>query len=360
MIEHYSPQNEAIKLAQNTTEYAYNSSTTITNDTASFAYGEEGALIQSFAPEGLAGVSKYVQFKSKIQPTDMLFLELYNPNGKAWYSPLDTVWSQNDAATVYYGWRILIINENTVNVVFASRYSKETSSTWAILSTAGFRWRVRKVSAGNLSEVIAEKQTVTVTGNYSLPVGVKTVNVNASTATITINGLNNGEQVTVRKLSAYDGNAITITPPSGATIEGLTQIELYGQYSFVELERISATVFAVKDLKDEYVWDSGTGARVRRRWGQLSEKEIIGTTAATVNAAVSAAHGLDLTKIVSATGMVKRVAVYSPMPYVGYGDFSNTVSFYISTTDVYVLNSTVLNEGYFSQQYVVEIRYREW
>ena len=58
-------------------------------------------------------------------------------------------------------------------------------------------------------------------------------------------------KVLIRKISAYDGNAITINA-SGATFEGLSSVELYGQYSFVELERMSSTVFAVKELKDEF------------------------------------------------------------------------------------------------------------
>ena len=169
-----------------------------------------------------------------------------------------------------------------------------------------------------------------------------------------------GKSIVIRRTSAYDGDPVTITPPSGATFEGLANLSLYGQYSYVELERISSAVFAIKDLKDEYVWDSVTGAKVRRRWGQLSEKEIIGTTAAAANAAVSVSHGLDMTKIVSATGMVKSATLDIPMPYVAYGSFNNAVSFYVETTSVYVLNTTTLVAGFFSKPFIVEIRYKEW
>ena len=55
-----------------------------------------------------------------------------------------------------------------------------------------------------------------------------------------------GKSIVIRRTSSYDGNPVTISPPSGATFEGLASLELYGQYSFVELERISSTVFAVK------------------------------------------------------------------------------------------------------------------
>jgi hypothetical protein len=119
-------------------------------------------------------------------------------------------------------------------------------------------------------------------------------------------------------------------------------------------------VFAVKDLKDEYVWDSATGAKVRKRWGQLSEKEIIGTTADTVATTSGVAHGLDMTKIVSATGMVNRVADCVPIPCFGFGGFTTINSFFISTAEAVVVNTTTLDPAYLSQPFIIEIRYREW
>lgn len=214
-----------------------------------------------------------------------------------------------------------------------------------------------------ISEIVATGGRVVETAvAYETEYADSIVNATASNIAITIgDDMRVGSRKLVRRTAEYDGDAVSVVPPSGATFEGRASIELYGQYSFVEIERISATVFAIKDLKDEYVWDSGTGARIRRRWGQLSEKEIIGTTAATANAAVSFNHGLDLTKIVSATGMVRRTAVfYSPMPYVGYGEFTYAVSFYCSSTSVYVLNSTALISDYFSQPFTVVLHYREW
>ena len=62
--------------------------------------------------------------------------------------------------------------------------------------------------------------------------------------------MRNGSRLLIRRTSAYDGNPVTITPPSSATFEGRASLSLYGQYSFVELERISSTVFAIKDLKE--------------------------------------------------------------------------------------------------------------
>jgi hypothetical protein len=78
-----------------------------------------------------------------------------------------------------------------------------------------------------------------------------TVNVNASDIPITIgDSMWVGSRLLIRRTAAYDGNPVTISPPSGATFEGLASLSLYGQYSFVELERISETVFAIRDIQD--------------------------------------------------------------------------------------------------------------
>lgn len=61
-----------------------------------------------------------------------------------------------------------------------------------------------------------------------------------------------GRGIVLMKDSAYDGNPVTISTPSGADFEGLSSLELYGQYSYVELERISSTVFAVKEFRDAF------------------------------------------------------------------------------------------------------------
>jgi len=61
-----------------------------------------------------------------------------------------------------------------------------------------------------------------------------------------------GGRKVFRRTAAYDGNPVTISPPSGATFEGRASLSLYGQYSYVELERISSTVFSIKALDDNY------------------------------------------------------------------------------------------------------------
>lgn len=276
MKTYYNPNKGAVKLATDFTEYAYNYSTTTTDDTTSFGYGQEGALIQAFAPTGNNIVQKYVKFKNPIQPTDSIDIELLD--GLLW-QPIVARLPQysNDAGTVAYGVAFAYIDNYTINMVF---YSAPTvGSFWSGFTT--WRWRARKVSGGNLAEQPEVNPSITVTGNYSIIPNIKTVNVNASTATIDLTNMIVTDSITIRKISSYDGNALVITPPSGATFEGKASISLYGQYSFVEIERISATVFAIRDIRDRYSTATGEVSirgKMLEQWGYVASFAV-GTTA---------------------------------------------------------------------------------
>jgi hypothetical protein len=61
-----------------------------------------------------------------------------------------------------------------------------------------------------------------------------------------------GAEKTFRRLKSYDGEPMILVPPTGAMFEGLNLAELYGKYSYAILERISADVFTIVELKDKY------------------------------------------------------------------------------------------------------------
>lgn len=61
-----------------------------------------------------------------------------------------------------------------------------------------------------------------------------------------------GATKTFRRLKSYDGEPLILVPPSGAMFEGLNLAELYGKYSYAILERVSADLFTIVELKDEY------------------------------------------------------------------------------------------------------------
>ena len=92
---------------------------------------------------------------------------------------------------------------------------------------------------------------------YNFLFGYDSASVNIS-ADYTVPELATGKSLIVRRTSAYDGNPVTITPPSGATFEGLASYELFEQYASVTIERISSTMFVVADESVQSFREVGT------------------------------------------------------------------------------------------------------
>ncbi len=179
-----------VNLASDFTEYAYNSDTTSADNTTSFAYGSEGALIPNI-PAGNKQ-RKRIKFKTPIKITDAILLEVRNPASKGWDSFSNTfgdcVWQgllssgvevqaiegSSDSLDIYFG-QLGYVCSNTV-------YAATTgmTSSWSSLYTAGWRWRVRKVSNGNMAEVPPVVRAEYVLGTpSSFPYGdVTTINYN--------------------------------------------------------------------------------------------------------------------------------------------------------------------------------------
>ena len=111
-------------------------------------------------------------------------------------------------------------------------------------------------TVATLSELIATGGRMVETDEaYETLYADSVVNVSASSITITVgSAMRNGSRLLIRRTSAYDGDSVTITPPSGATFEDKASLSLYGQYSFVEIERISSTVFAIREWEDRFAF----------------------------------------------------------------------------------------------------------
>lgn len=125
-------------------EYAYNSSTSTTADSASFAYGPGGALIQNFAPGTTNSIAKRVRFQYPIQTDDVLTLEV--KDGSGIWQPMPqriSTFHTNDAASAYFGTQITGVNSTDVDVNFFSAPYQGIS--WATINS--FYWRVRKAKA---------------------------------------------------------------------------------------------------------------------------------------------------------------------------------------------------------------------
>jgi len=130
---------------QNDVEYSFNNSATTATNTTAFGYGPQGFATQSFAPSGITQVVKTVRFLTRIQPTDVISLQINDGVG-GWTSFGERAFgfTSNNAGTVYYGAHINIANSTDVEVNFYSQAIVGLS--WA--SLAGMPWRVVKSRAG--------------------------------------------------------------------------------------------------------------------------------------------------------------------------------------------------------------------
>ena len=164
-----------------------------------------------------------------------------------------------------------------------------------------------------------------------------------------------------RRMAATSTTQIALSAP-GTTIEGRSELRLYGQYSYAILERVSATEFVVVDLKDEYVWDTSTGAKVRRRWGQLNEKEIITLTPPSAGSGRYILHGLDVEKIVSFSGSFYSSVSGNRFP-LGFisndGTRAGLVGLYVNSTAVVLDADVTLSAVYTTLPCEITIWYKD-
>ncbi len=147
-----------VNLATDFQEFAYNTNTTSSNDTSSFGYGPEGVLVPtSTSQTGL--IEKVVNFIRPPLPTDLVTIEIYNPSTGIWENgPL--AFPRNYQNTYQYGmWysydgtRLSVMFGRGGYVPTGTTYGSASTATWEALQTANYRWRVRKISNGNMAEI---------------------------------------------------------------------------------------------------------------------------------------------------------------------------------------------------------------
>lgn len=159
-----------VNLASDFQEFAFNTQATInTNDTTSFGYGSGGTPILA----NTAATFYDVRFNKPILPTDMIIVELRSKQTGQWISLQNAGWPANAGSatfsllasgfvpTGFAATGIAIVDvgtSNSVRVIFnaLSSYLGTTNYSWANLTASPFgydRWRVRKISNGNMAEV---------------------------------------------------------------------------------------------------------------------------------------------------------------------------------------------------------------
>lgn len=137
--------------SQSLPEYAYNSNTTGTSDTSSFAYGPTGALI----PNRTVGtaVTKDVKFLTPIQPTDRIVVQFNTgaAGDKTWVDFGVSRWNHVRQSANEYGLAFEYLNSDTIRVTFYQGGSQPTSATyanngagWDSQYASGYKWRAVK------------------------------------------------------------------------------------------------------------------------------------------------------------------------------------------------------------------------
>jgi hypothetical protein len=221
-----------VQLAQNDVEYAYNTSTSTTSDTTSFGYGPTGVSFTAMAPTGTNTIEKRVRFQTPIQTTDRLVLEIFN--GVNWTAAEQSIggYTTNDTATVSYGQLIrpTVGSSTDVSVLFASATAGQ--STWATTASYGFKWRVRKSSAGAavgfglaaqaqsglISQEVSGTFTGTLTGVSTTVTGTCRYTVVGKMVTLFLPDMTGTSNTTVQ--CTITGLPAVITPQRGQWVMG--------------------------------------------------------------------------------------------------------------------------------------------
>jgi len=244
-----------INLVQDFQEFASNDGSGGTAAGAEYTtgmkYGPEGSnivAVNSSSVTGYSATSYRVDFLRPIQDTDKLYLEIKTANG--WESH---IFPNTFQGVARYGVSIERLSDpRQIRVVFGNAgmqgtttggYGTASVNAWG--SSTNLKWRVRKISNGNMAEFDTRKLdgSVNVTGNYTVG-NEQTVNVEASVANITIPaGLPIGTRKTIRKLHATTTSSVNILRSGSEvfTSASLTSVPIFGNGSFWIIEKVTST-----------------------------------------------------------------------------------------------------------------------
>ena len=154
-----------INLIQSATEFAYNTNTSTNLDnTTDFGYGPEGTNFVSIVSS--AGVlKKRARFRSPIQISDKIEVEVWNGNGWQSLPHADLAGSSGklidlfqgdmlNGSDSYTGVGYKIVNSTDVDVVFGrNAVGRNYSSITYYSDITSFKWRVRKSSGSAVGEI---------------------------------------------------------------------------------------------------------------------------------------------------------------------------------------------------------------
>ncbi len=170
-----------INLRSQVTEYAYNTSTTAANDTTSFGYGIGGGLFPNITSAGV-NYSKRVRFLTPSQPGDLPEFEIFDPGAPVWIKGGLRGFNFVVANTNAYGVRVVPVNGSTTDfdVVFqgggasaanAATYGANGNDLFSNYFAAGWKYRLKRVSNGNMAEVpqpLSTFRNKIINGNFDI------------------------------------------------------------------------------------------------------------------------------------------------------------------------------------------------
>jgi hypothetical protein len=138
-----------VNLISDFTEYSSNSGMGASTDTTSFAYGQDGSPFPT-ATYPVNGYTKQVRFQRPLLPTDLLVLEMrYDTSGQ--WQRVDTIAGVSMRDNICYNTKV---NSTDINILFR-QYAYNTTNWYSDSALQNSRWRVRKISNGNMAEVPA-------------------------------------------------------------------------------------------------------------------------------------------------------------------------------------------------------------
>jgi len=242
-------------------EYVYNTSTTDADDSSAFGYGSSGVAGVISTTALTAARKKRVQFQTSIQPTDIIFVEIYN--GLEWVK-LESILRSTSAFEVQplalqnataYGIGLVPVSGSTTQIdVYFGQYAAHSGATYGAAGTgwntltSGIKWRVRKVSGGAaIGYPVSARNVVGDTSGNAVPAGYIGELVTATNTSAFTTSSTSYTNVTSMSLSLTAGTWLIFASSqmelgmtaTGATDEGYTTARLYNSTASATLDERS-------------------------------------------------------------------------------------------------------------------------
>lgn len=298
-----------INLASDFTEYAFNTSTTNADDTTSFGYGTAGG---SFPVALSATRSKRIQFTKPLQATDKWEIEVYDKIVGEWFPISANAYGSlayiPQGAQSYGIYASPVSGSLTQIDVRFARYANPGSSyagagvEWTNYNNGTNsinKWRVRKVSNGNMAEQPPNPTVIPVSSDYTLPDGIGNVVVVATTSsaliTITVGSAAanpNREIEVVNSLSSSASYEVKIA----GTIHGYTNVYVGLPGQSTRIKSIAGAYTIIGGVKQPVAGEPDIGGGIHLHTAEVVNTNPINTNVTLADISTQVPTGTRLVK----------------------------------------------------------------